>query len=145
MTVCSWSPAPVRKLSSNLAQPAINTAVAWGSANGLRFSTSKTQAILFTRCKNLEVRNRLVMNGEPIPLVKRGKIPRGHAHQSAEMGRAHQGQDQQGEGQVGLVKDGNGDTVGAVPQDDDLGCITRSSSRQLPMRPSSGGTLSFPG
>ena len=45
----------------------------------------------------------------------------GNAHQSAEMGRAHQSQDQKGTSQTGLVKDGHGDTVGAVAQDDDMG------------------------
>ena len=51
----------------DLAQPAINKAVAWGMANGLRFSTNKTQVILFSRSRNLKINKHLRINGEPIP------------------------------------------------------------------------------
>ena len=51
----------------DLAQPAVNQAVEWGKQNGLRFSTKKTQAILFTRSKKLGNLKRLRINGNEIP------------------------------------------------------------------------------
>ena len=46
----------------NLAQPAINVAVKWGEDNGLRFSPTKPQVILFHRKNKLVVKENLYIN-----------------------------------------------------------------------------------
>ena len=51
----------------DLAQPAINAAMDWGSNNGLRFSAKKTQAIMFTRRTKGKGTKKLYINGMEIP------------------------------------------------------------------------------
>ena len=54
----------------NLAQPAIDLAVAWGQENGLTFSHKKTQVILFRRRNETKVESNLHMYGNKIPMSK---------------------------------------------------------------------------
>ena len=52
----------------NLAQPAIDLAVAWGQENGLTFSHKKTQVILFKRKNKSKVECNLHMYGHKLPI-----------------------------------------------------------------------------
>ena len=55
----------------DLAQPAINAAVGWGTENGLKFSSKKTQVVLFTRRKKAGDIKSLKINGLEIPFSDR--------------------------------------------------------------------------
>ena len=57
----------------DLAQPAIDCAVAWGEENDLSFSTRKTAVVLFTRKRNLKLSKKLRMNGEELEYTKEVK------------------------------------------------------------------------
>ena len=57
----------------DLAQPAIDYAVAWGEENDLSFSTRKTAVVLFTRKRNLKLSKKLRMNGEELEYMKEVK------------------------------------------------------------------------
>ena len=57
----------------DLAQPAIDCAVAWGEENDLSFSTRKTEVVLFTRKRNLKLSKKLRMNGEELEYMKEVK------------------------------------------------------------------------
>ena len=52
----------------DLAQPAIDCAIEWGRDNGLKFSATKTQAVLFTKRYKTKVVKNLVMGGQVLPL-----------------------------------------------------------------------------
>ena len=52
----------------DLAQPAIDCAIEWGRDNGLKFSATKTQALLFTKRYKTKVTKNLVMSGKVLPL-----------------------------------------------------------------------------
>ena len=57
----------------DLAQPAIDCAVAWGEENDLSFSTKKTAVVLFSRKRNLKLSKKLRMNGEELEYMKEVK------------------------------------------------------------------------
>ena len=58
----------------DLAQPAINVAVDWGTENGLKFSSKKTQVVLFTRRRKVGDVKSLKMNGLEIPFFRKGYL-----------------------------------------------------------------------
>jgi len=66
----------LRAIESNL-QRAVNIAVAWGVENGLTFSPSKSETILFTRkreSKNVKWNLQpIIISGQEIPIVKHAK------------------------------------------------------------------------
>ena len=54
----------------NIGQQAINRALAWGTANGLKFSDTKTVAVMFTRRRKWSTKYVLKIRGNDIPLEK---------------------------------------------------------------------------
>ena len=57
----------------DLAQPAVDCAVAWGEENELSFSTRKTAVVLFNWKRSLKLSKILRMNGEELEYVKEVK------------------------------------------------------------------------
>ena len=57
----------------DLAQPAIDCAVAWGEENELSFSTRKTAVVLFNWKRSLKLSKKLRINGEELEYVKEVK------------------------------------------------------------------------
>ena len=53
----------------DLAQPAIDTATAWGERNGLKFSKEKTKVVLFTRRHKPGIPRKLKIYGNELPYV----------------------------------------------------------------------------
>jgi hypothetical protein len=57
----------------NIMQPYLTKALAWGEANGLKFSSSKTVAVMFTRRNKWESNRKLIMDGSEITFSKQVK------------------------------------------------------------------------
>ena len=75
----------------DLAQPAIDCAVAWGEENDLSFSTRKTAVVLFTRKRNLKLRQETPDEWRRTRVHERSQVPRDQTKPQPELAGTYPG------------------------------------------------------